>query len=303
MRRRIVNILSIILLIAGTGVLSYPFWSRWYAGEMQAVVMREYTDATDRYTPEEREAVYQDAVAYNEMMASGLLADEHGLTLGDPFTFADDQLPPGYEQQLSIPEAHEIMATVELPKLRIKLPVYHGVSETILQRGIGHLPQSALPVGGTSTHAVLAGHRGLRGSLLFTDIDELVIGDEFYIHVLDHTLAYEVDQIRVVNPDDIAMLAPAVGEDLVTLSTCTPLGINSHRLLVRGHRIPYTPVAQSWPDANTWQWFIALSILTFLILVLLFWWWAQKRKKQEELMAGSMIVHSMPRAHPILAIF
>ena len=137
----------------------------------------------------------------------------------------------------------EMMGTVEIPKINIELPIYHTTDETVLERAAGHLEGSSLPVGGESTHAVISAHRGLPSASLFTDLDQLEEGDHFLLHVLDDTLAYEVDKISVVEPEETQDLAVEEGEDLVTLLTCTPYGVNSHRLLVRGHRVPYEPEA------------------------------------------------------------
>lgn len=136
-----------------------------------------------------------------------------------------------------------MMGTVEIPKINIELPIYHTTDEDVLERAAGHLEGSSLPVGGESTHAVISAHRGLPSASLFTDLDQLEEGDHFLLHILDDTLAYEVDKISVVEPEETQDLAVEEGEDLVTLLTCTPYGVNSHRLLVRGHRVPYEPEA------------------------------------------------------------
>ena len=129
------------------------------------------------------------------------------------------------------------MCSIEIPKIKVSLPIYHGVEEGVLQIAVGHIPGSSLPIGGESTHSVLSGHRGLPSARLFTDLDKLVVGDTFLLNVLDEVLTYEVDQILIVEPYDLSSLEIIPGEDLVTLVTCTPYGINTHRLLVRGHRI------------------------------------------------------------------
>jgi len=284
-RRTFFRILSLVFMIAAVVVFSYPYWTRWYSGSMQAVVMQEYLDTTEAITPEMREEIFAEALAYNQLMASGIKGDEHGLYF-DPFTFGSGQAPVGYFDQLKVADDNELMGVIEIPLLRLKLPIYHGVDEHTLQIGIGHVPQSALPVGGEGTHCVLSGHRGLRGMQLFTDIDRLKRGDVFLLHVLDHTLAYEVDEIHIVLPEEIELLAPIEGEDLVTLSTCTPLGINSHRLLVRGHRVPYVPFPTVWPDANTNQLLIALAITSVgLIYSIVFFILERRRLKRKRLAA------------------
>ena len=303
MRQKFFRILSIVLLITAAAVLAYPYWSRWYAGEMQAIVMQDYENAALAFTPEAREEMFQEALRYNAYMAEGHLADEHGIEFGDPFGYGGAILPSGYADQLNIPDAGGVIGSIELPTLRIKIPIYKGVEEHILEIGIGHVPQSALPVGGITTHSVLAGHRGLRSTLLFTDLDKLVMGDKFLIHVLDHTLAYEVDQILVVEPDDVSSLAPVEGEDLITLSTCTPLGINSHRLLVRGTRVPYVPFDEVWPDAQTIQLLIALAIILVASIILVIWGWMRRRreKREREMLAVARAAHAAKAAsQPLL---
>jgi sortase A len=142
-----------------------------------------------------------------------------------------------YEQVLD-PFGTGMMGHIEIPKIQVSLPIYHGTSDGVLQVGVGHLEGSSLPVGGEGTHAVLSGHRGLPSASLFTDLDKLEIGDHFIIQVLKETLTYEVDQIKVIEPEDLTKLTIEEGEDLCSLVTCTPYGINTHRLVVRGHRIP-----------------------------------------------------------------
>jgi len=276
-RQRVYLVLAIVLFIIAGLVMAYPFFSRWYAGTMQATVMQDYVSAVEVVTPQMRAEVFDEALRYNEAMAAGLLGDEFGLHIGDPFTFGSSVLPKGYFEQLSTPEADGMMATIEIPALRIKLPIYHGVDEHTLQIGIGHVPQSALPVGGAGTHSVLAGHRGRPGSLLFTDLDRLAVGDVFLIHVLDQTLAYEVHKIRIVTPDDVSSLEPVPGEDLMTLSTCTPLGVNSHRLLVHAHRVPFQPIPVAWPDANTSQFLIMLAVIGALFALFALVWHFDRR--------------------------
>ena len=155
---------------------------------------------------------------------------------GDNSFILDDSLEDQYEKLLDV-AGNGVMAYIEIPKINVHLPVYHGTEEVILQVAIGHLDWTSLPVGGEGTHCVLSGHRGLPSARLFTDLDKMVIGDTFILKVLDEILTYEVDQILVVEPQDTAALQIEQGQDLCTLVTCTPYGINSHRLLIRGHRI------------------------------------------------------------------
>ena len=155
-------------------------------------------------------------------------------------------LPDNY---LEVLNTDGIMGRLTIPKIGVDLPIYHGSSEESLQKGVGHIESTSLPIGGEYRHAVLTGHRGLPNAELFTRLDELTVGDTFYIHVLDRTLAYQVDQITTVEPDEMETLRAVPGEDYVTLVTCTPYGVNTHRLLVRGTRVPYTPGEEGTADA------------------------------------------------------
>jgi sortase A len=167
--------------------------------------------------------IIQSAVDYNTRLAQSPMS----------FTLSDAE-NEDYESQLSLTQ---VMGYINIPSIRVTLPIYHGTSESVLQTGVGHLAGSSLPVGGIGTHCVLSGHRGLPSAKLFTDLDKLVEGDTFTISVLDETLTYQVDQILIVDPDDVSALAIDPEQDYVTLVTCTPYGVNTHRLLVRGHRI------------------------------------------------------------------
>lgn len=177
-----------------------------------------------------------------------------------------------------------IMAYVEIPKLNTTMPIYHGTDDAILQVAIGHIPGTSLPVGGKGTHAVISGHRGLPSAKLFTDIDQLVEGDTFLIQVMDETLTYEVDQIRTVTPDDVSALAIDPKQDYVTLVTCTPYGVNTHRLLVRGHRIAnQAKIARVTSDASQVKpVMVAPFIAILLFIALLIFWFAFYRYRDED---------------------
>lgn len=151
------------------------------------------------------------------------------------------QYETGIYNNMVNPFGNGMMGYIEIPGIQVRLPIYHGVDEAVLQVGIGHLESTSLPVGGESSHCVLSGHRGLPSARLFTDLDQLVEGDVFYIHVLNQTLVYQVDNIRIVEPEDLSALTIEEGKDYCTLVTCTPYGVNTHRLLVRGVRVDYTP--------------------------------------------------------------
>lgn len=235
--------LSLFLLL-GLGLIGYPILSNLLASGEQSAVQAQYTDEVDDMTDTEIESELQAARLYNEALQNVKSTEAIDLR--------------GYDELLNL-TGNAVMCTVEIPAIDVELPVYHGISEDVLQKGAGHMPGTSLPVGGESTHAVISAHSGLPAARLFTDLDKLEEGDLFYIHVLGETLCYEIDQIVVTIPSDTEAIQIEKGQDYVTLLTCTPYGVNTHRLLVRGRRteIPETPQAISdepeQPErASTW---------------------------------------------------
>lgn len=224
-RDRLITFALVLMLCVGAGLLLYPSISDWWNSSRQTKAVASYGELVAQVDSETVERVRADAVAYNQHLAE----------IDYPWVL-DDERKADYEQQLAM-DATGIMGYVDIPKIRCTLPVYHGTEESVLQTSVGHLEGSSLPIGGPSTHCVISGHRGLPSAKLFTDLDKLVEGDLFMLRVLDETLTYEVDQIRIVEPDEIDDLEIIEGGDYCTLVTCTPYGINSHRLLVRGHRV------------------------------------------------------------------
>lgn len=224
-KARLINIALVVLLVVGVGLLLYPTASDWWNSSRQTQAIVSYTQAVDETSAQQQESMLADARAYNEELADHV---SNG-TL-------DEQTKARYESLLDV-TGTGIMGYVEIPSLNCSLPIYHGTDEGVLQVAVGHLEWTSLPVGGSGTHTAISGHRGLPSAKLFTNLDKLVEGDMFELHVLGETLVYEVDQIRIVEPTDIAELAAQEGQDLCTLVTCTPYGINTHRLLVRGHRV------------------------------------------------------------------
>lgn len=235
--------LSLFLLLA-LGLIGYPILSNLLASGEQSAVQAQYTDEVDDMTDTEIESELQAARLYNEALQNVKSTEAIDLR--------------GYDELLNL-TGNAVMCTVEIPAIDVELPVYHGISEDVLQKGAGHMPGTSLPVGSESTHAVISAHSGLPAARLFTDLDKLEEGDLFYIHVLGETLCYEIDQIVVTIPSDTEAIQIEKGQDYVTLLTCTPYGVNTHRLLVRGRRteIPETPQAISdepeQPErASTW---------------------------------------------------
>ena len=194
-------------------------------------VIQSYTQDMESVSQDDSQEWLSCAYAYNATL--------EGRGVPDAFALTTPEEDENYLSQLSFRE-DGVMGYIEIPKISVSLPIYHGTGEEVLSKGAGHLQGSALPVGGENTHCVISAHRGLPSAAMFTDLDQLEIGDHFYISVLNETLCYEVDQILVVEPEDTSALDVAEGMDLVTLVTCTPYGVNTQRLLVRGHRVPYT---------------------------------------------------------------
>lgn len=235
MKTRTRTILIILIFLAGLSLLLYPFVANEWNTYRQKQLISSYETAVSRKEAAgeiDYEAEMEKAQAYNEALLPSILPDSFAIAE------AADEPDAEYMSALNIAD-DGVMGTVEIPKIGITLPIFHTTEEEILEKAAGHLEGSSLPVGGESTHAVITAHRGLPSAALFTDLDRLEEGDHFLLHVLDETLCYEVDQILTVEPDDTGALEVEEGEDLVTLITCTPYGVNTHRLMVRGHRVPY----------------------------------------------------------------
>lgn len=224
-KRTITTVALVAVFLVGLSLLLYPTVSDWWNSMHQSRAITGYAESVADLDAETYDALLAEARAYNET----LIGKENR------FTMSDEERQE-YEQLLSV-NGTNVIGTIEIDKINCSLPIYHGSDDAVLQVGVGHLEGSSLPVGGSSTHTVITGHRGLPSAKLFTDLDELEIGDTFTITVLDEVLTYEVDQIRIVEPTDLSDLAIEEGQDLCTLVTCTPYGINTHRLLVRGHRV------------------------------------------------------------------
>lgn len=245
-KEKLGTIAAVIAILAGIAALAYPFLSNWLYERSAASSVRLYDSGTEAVGEAGAVLLRKPAEAYNAALAEG-----QG-TLREPFGEAADSGVPGedsggaeelrdYWDILDLGEG--LMCSVEIPCIGVYLPVYHGTNSEVLEKGVGHLRGSSFPIGGESTHCVLSGHSGLNTAKLFTDLTMVEEGDVFYLHILGETLAYQTDRIMVVEPEEISALEIIEGEDYVTLVTCTPYGINSHRLLVRGKRIPYTEEA------------------------------------------------------------
>ena len=225
-----IGLLLVLMLFIGVCALLYPSVSQYWNSKTQTRAVENYREILESMKPEDYTALFEKAENYNREL------------FGLKFPLTDYGRLSGYDTILDI-GGNGIMGYISIPKLGVELPLYHGISEEVLNVACGHLPGTSLPVGGENTHAVLSAHRGLPHAKLFTELDKMEEGDTFQITVLNQTTTYQVDQIKVVNPDEINDIQIKEGEDLCTLLTCTPYGINSHRLLVRGTRIENAPPA------------------------------------------------------------
>ena len=227
------TILLVIILLIGLSLLLYPSFADWWNSFTQTRVIASYTKEVAAIDDDKYDHLWQAASEYNKSL------------LGRPNSFVlSDEKKEEYNSNLNI-GGNGLMGYIEIPEQKITLPVYHGTEENVLQVAVGHLEWSSLPVGGESTHCVLSGHRGLPSARLFTDLDQMLEGDLFLLRILDEVLTYQVDQILIVEPHEVDDLKIVEGEDLCTLVTCTPYGINSHRLLIRGHRVENQTVART----------------------------------------------------------
>ena len=273
MKKKAGNLVIGIIFLAGLSLLLYPFVANQWNNYRQKQLISGYEQVvSDKEAAEgiDYDAERKKAEDYNEALLPCVLPDSFALA-------ESSGVDPVYMNTLNI-AGDEMMGSVEIPKINIKIPIYHTTEEDVLNKGAGHLEGSSLPVGGANTHAVISAHRGLPSASLFTDLDQMKVGDHFLLHVLDETLCYEVDKISVVKPEDTTALAVEDGQDLVTLLTCTPYGVNTERLLVRGHRAPYveeevkeekTVLSGSSLHTNYLLWvFVGLSVTALFIFVL-----------------------------------
>ena len=227
MKKRKTTIILLISFFVGLSVLLYPSISSYWNAKTQSEAIVDYESMLAQYKPEDHTAIFEEANAYNQKLAQ----------LTDPLR--EHSILTEYGSVLSIGSGG-MMGYITVPKISQELPVYHGTSEGVLSVAVGHLEGSSLPVGGESTHCVVSAHRGLPTATLFTHLDRMEVGDLFYFTILDRTITYEVDQIRIVEPDDSSLIQIVEGKDYCTMLTCTPYGINTQRLLVRGHQVDMT---------------------------------------------------------------
>lgn len=259
------TIILILILVAGLSLLLYPSFSDYWNDKHQTKAIANYEAVVKNLKTEDFSQFWDSAKEFNENL----------LERRNIFTLTPEQ-KERYYQELNV-TGDGVMGHIEIPTIKVRLPIYHGTSEAVLQVAVGHLDWTSLPAGGESTHAVFSGHRGLPSAKLFTDLDKVQVGDVFMLRILDQTLTYQVDQILIVLPNEVDALRVEEGKDLCTLVTCTPYGINSHRILVRGTRIANTPeekIVRVTADAIRVKPvmvapFLAAPILLLLLIVLL----------------------------------
>ena len=260
MRKHLSTIVLVILLLIGLSLLLYPTVSDYWNSFHQTRAIATYAENVAALDNASYDAIWDAARQYNRNLCSR----------SNSFLLSEEQKAE-YERLLDV-SGVGVMGYIEIPEIDVSLPIYHGTEESVLQIAVGHLEWSSLPVGGEGTHCVLSGHRGLPSAKLFTNLDKLAVGDTFLLRVLDEVLTYEVDQILIVEPEQVDALGIVPGEDYCTLVTCTPYGINTHRLLVRGHRVENTPEAARMhvtADATQFDPLLVAPVLAIPVLLLL----------------------------------
>ncbi|MDE6540138.1 MAG: class C sortase [Ruminococcus sp.] len=265
------TIILIVILLAGLAIMLYPTVSDWWNSKVQTQAVANYNETVAALDTGETERMLQEAHDYNEKISK----------LYAPLSSYDEI--SGYDDILNI-SGTGIMGYISIPFIKVELPIYHGTSEEVLNIAAGHLKGSSLPVGGNNTHAVISAHRGLPSAKLFTDLDKLVVGDTFTINVLGEVLTYEIEEILIVKPEEVDKLAIIPDGDYVTLMTCTPYGINSHRMLLRSHRIEttYHYDAKVVADAAQVDPLLAVPAISLPFLMVLICFWIVTSKKKSE---------------------
>lgn len=283
--KKIKLIFSLILIFSGIALASYPVISNMLAQKNASLAIMEYNAQVETIQEEKLDAAKEAIRQYNEQLGKAVLTEEEN----------DSK---SAVSRVELIDAGEILGYLTIPVIDLNLPVYYGTSASVLEKGVGYMEETSFPLGGESTHCVLTGHRGLPSAELFTHMDKVAKGDQFYIHILDEILAYEVDQIKVVEPELTDDLEIIPGKDYTTLVTCTPYSINTHRLLVRGHRVPYTgeekiktksqirPAAMARRVLDVWPWFLIMLagiviLEAAIIAVMLFRRWRKRKNNRK----------------------
>ena len=280
MKNKIIGILIVLIFAVGYGILNYPVFGTIYNQMRGQKVLDSYDEAVQTMDESKRKKYWKEAEDYNAMLV------KENPQLSDAFSQEEKKEDSTYNHVLDMEESG-VMGALEIPKISLYLPIYHGTSAEVLEKGIGHLEGSSIPIGGKDTHAVLTGHRGLPSAELFSNLDQLERDDEFYIHILGKTLAYKVFNVETVKPEETGHLTIAKGQDRVTLVTCTPYGINTHRLLVHAKRVPYTEQKdENTSKSNLWNWLLKqktfLASTGIFILLIIYSLIHRKNKKKRK---------------------
>ncbi|MDD7593257.1 MAG: class C sortase [Peptoniphilaceae bacterium] len=287
------NLPFLLIFLFGFLVLMYPLISRLYYRIDATSEVTDFDTAKSALDPEEVSRRMGLARAFNASLVNEIA--------GDPYT--DEQKSAGQQEYARMLEVHEKIGHVQIPKIDVDIPIYAGTSEEVLQKGVGHLEGTSLPIGGNSSHTVLTAHSGLPTARLFTDLNQLKVGDKFYIHNIEGVLAYQVDQILTVEPSNFSDLLVVPGHDYATLLTCTPIMINTHRLLVRGHRVPYVAAVEEKLIADNiaafqYKYLFYASLIVIVLLLLIIRHLRKKKRRVEREMAalksGDAVTGTLP---------
>lgn len=274
MKKKAKTLAILLVFLIGLLIMLYPFISNFRNRMRTENLIGVYNGDVDKTSQQKLAEAYRKARTYNRNHTVNTIVDIFN---------QDSPIRDEYMSLLNL-SGNGMMGYIEIPEIHQRLAIYHGTGDEVLQKGCGHIAGTSLPVGGKSTHSVLAAHRGLPSAKLFTDIDRLKEGDEFYVFVLNHTLAYKVDQIKTVKPDNLDDLQIVKGKDYVTLFTCTPYAVNTHRLLVRGHRVPYVPkdnATRTMMDSFEMYWII-IFVIGIIALAVVVWIKQKERKKMQK---------------------
>lgn len=277
------TVILLFILLVGLSVMFYPTVSDWWNSRVQSRAIANYDQTIQHIDPHRYDEIWAEANEYNKKLAE----------LYAPFSNADEI--DGYDDILDL-SGTGIMGYITIPVIKVELPVYHGTSAEVLNIAAGHLKGSSLPVGGKNTHAVISAHRGLPSARLFTDLDQLVKGDTFTITILDQIFTYEVEEILIVNPDEMDKLSIIPDGDYVTLMTCTPYGVNTHRLLIRSHRIDtvYEKTVKVIADAVQVDPMLVVPVIAFILLIFLIIFWIVSSKNKPRSLPYKNLVYILP---------
>ena len=272
---KLINIFIALMILVGLSVMFYPVVSDMWNTYRNSLLISSHKKDVNDLSKKQTEQIWNEAVNYNKNHKENFIKE-------DVFTNLKKHTKSKYDSYLNISK-NGVMGTIVIPKINVEIPIYHGTGEKELQTGVGHMEGTSLPVGGTSSHCVLSAHRGLPSAKLFTDLDKMKKGDLFFLHILDKTLAYKVEDIFTVKPNETDMLSLIKGKDYVTLLTCTPYGVNTHRLLVRGERTAYKQNQEQnvsiLKDYRVW---ILIGTIVALIIVNVFMVIKNKKKKRSK---------------------